>query len=215
MLGPDVAAAETTPSPREPGRVKTPDELEQAGRVIAERVRSILKRAEATLESRAELHPTVQTVASPQETDRPEVQVRHADNENVREGLPDFDAPAERMSAAETARTRRLIDDTETFEPGRKPEDIFAEAERQARLVNGQARRVGPLSGRLIMNAPWIIVLVLSVVGFAIGSVEAFSGPAPGADTPKAASMVLAVFGVMMLMSLYFLLWDRQSRDRA
>ena len=212
---PEPAAAETAPPAREPGRVKTPDELEQAGRVIAERVRSILKRAEATLESRVELHPTVQTVASPQETDRPEAQVRHADNENVREGLPDFDAPAERMSAAETARTRRLIDDTETFEPGRKPEDIFAEAERKARLVNGQARRVGPLSGRLIMNAPWIIVLALSVVGFAIGSVEAFTGPAPGADTPKAAGMVLAVFGVMMVMSLYFLFWDRQSRDRA
>jgi GH24 family phage-related lysozyme (muramidase) len=208
------AAEETAPPVREPGRVKTPDELEQAGRVIAERVRSILKRAEATLESRVELHPTVQTVAAPQETDRPEAQVRHADNENVREGLPDFDAPAERMSAAETARTRRLIDDTETFEPDRKPEDIFAEAERKARLVNGQARRVGPLSGRLIMNAPWIIVLVLSVVGFAIGAVEAFTAPAPDADTPKAASMVLSVFGVMLVMSLYFLFWNRQSRDR-
>ena len=212
---PPTAAAVETPAPaREPERVKTPDELERAGRVIAERVRSILKRAEATLDARVELHPTVQTVTEPSEPPRTETQARHADNENVREGMPDFDAPAERMSAADTERARRLIDDTETFEPGRKPEDIFAEAERKARLVNGQARRVGPLSGRLIMNAPWIIVLVLSVVGFAIGAVEAFTGPAHDADAPKAASMVLAVFGVMLVMSLYFLFWNRQTRDR-
>ena len=166
------------------------------------------------LDARVELHPTVQTVTAPSEPPRTETQARHADNENVREGMPDFDAPAERMSAADTERARRLIDDTETFEPGRKPEDIFAEAERKARLVNGQARRVGPLSGRLIMNAPWIIVLVLSVVGFAIGAVEAFTGPAHDADAPKAASMVLAVFGVMLVMSLYFLFWNRQTRDR-
>lgn len=213
-MPPPVAAVETPAPAQEPERITTPDELERAGRVIAERVRSILKRAEATLESRVELHPTVQTVTAPSEPPRAETQARHADNENVREGMPDFDAPAERMSAAETERARRLIDDTETFEPGRRPEDIFAEAERKARLVNGQARRVGPLSGRLIMHAPWIVVLVLSVVGFAIGAVEAFTGPAPDADTPKLASMVLAVFGVMMVMSVYFLFWNRQTRDR-
>jgi lysozyme len=207
-----VAAVEAPQAAPEPARSKTPDELERAGRVIAERVRSILKRAEATLDAEPAPEAAAQPVAASPE---PEAKVRHADNENVREGMPDFDAPAERMSAAEVARTRRLIDDTETFEPGRKPEDIFAEAERKARLVNGQARRVGPLSGRLIMHAPWIVVLVLSVVGFAIGAVEAFTGPAPEADSPKAASMVLAVFGVMMVMSLYFLFWNRQTHDRA
>lgn len=212
-----VTSVETPPAAPEPPRIKTPDELERAGREIAERVRSILKRAEATLEAPAEApaasqsqtQATVQPVVV-----MPEVAARHADNENVREGLPDFDAPAERMSAAEAARARRLIDDTETFEPGRKPEDIFAEAERKARLVNGQARRVGPLSGRLIMQAPWIVVLVLSLVGFAIGAVEALTGPAPTADAPKLASMVLAVFGVMLVMSLYFLFWNRPTRDR-
>lgn len=210
-----VASVETPSAAPETPRIKTPDELERAGREIAERVRSILKRAEATLEAPAERHPApeanTQSVAPAPVV---EPTARHADNENVREGLPDFDAPAERMSAGEAARTRRLIDDTETFEPGRKPEDIFADAERKARLVNGQARRVGPLSGRLIMQAPWIVVLVLSLVGFAIGAVEALTGPAPTADAPKLASMILAVFGVMLVMSLYFLFWNRPTRDR-
>ncbi len=205
-------AAEPAPPAEEPVRIKTPDELEQAGRVLAERVRSILKRAEATLDARAE---PAQRVADEAEPASP---ANHADNENVREtvreGLPDFDSPTETLSAAETERRRRLIDDTETFEPGRRPEDIFAEAERKARIVNGQARRVGLVSGRLIMHAPWIIVLVLSVVGFAVGAVEAFSGPGPEAGEPKLASMVLAVFGVMMVMSLYFLFWNRETRDR-
>ena len=143
-----------------------------------------------------------------------------ADNENVRneavrDGLPDFDQPSERESAAETERRRKLIDDTETFDPGRKPEDIFAEAERKAKVVNGQARRVGAVSGRLIMHAPWMIVLILSVLGFAIGAVEAFRGSGLETGAPKVAAMILAVFGVMMVMSVYFLFWNRESGDRA
>jgi len=65
------------------------------------------------------------------------------------------------------------------------------------------------------MHAPWIIVLVLSVVGFAIGAVEAFRGSGLEAGAPKLAAMVLAVFGVMMVMSVYFLFWGRESGDRA
>ncbi len=204
-------APEPVVTPAETPRPRTPDELEQAGRVIAERVRSILKRAEATLDAQASQPQTSQPVIEQTERAAP---ARHAANENVREGLPDFDAPAEPMSAADTARTRRLIDDTEMFEPGRKPEDIFAEAERTTRIVNGQSRRFGPLSGRMFMHAPWIIVLVLSVVGFAIGAVEAFNASGLGAGEPKLAGMVLAVFGVMLAMSLYFLFWNRQTRSR-
>lgn len=212
-----VKMQDAAPAPEQ--RVRTPEELDRAGRNIAERVKSILKRAEATLEVSPE--PAVAIVQDRVVVETPLPRATNkADNENVRnetvrEGLPDFDQPSERESAAETERRRKLIDDTETFDPGRKPEDIFAEAERRAKVVNGQARRVGPASGRLIMHAPWIIVLVLSVLGFAIGAVEAFRGSGLETGAPKVAAMILAVFGVMMIMSLYFLFWNRETGDRA
>lgn len=206
-----VQPVQQEPSPEAPPP-KTPEDIQRAGRDIAERVRAILQRAEATIVAQ----PEIQAATSP-ETYEPALQPRHADNENerVREGMPDFDAPGERPSAADAARQRRLIDDTETFDPGRRPEDIFAEAERKAQIVNGQARRVGPVSGRLLMQAPWIVILVLSLVGFAIGAVEAFRGDGLVGGGPQLAGVALAVFGVMLVMSVYFIFWNRDTRDQA
>jgi lysozyme len=193
-----------------PPEPKSPEEIQRAGRDIAERVRAILQRAEATIEAQPE--PQAAPDAS-----QAAAQPRRADNENERvlEGMPDFDAPGERASAEEAARRRRLIDDTETFDPGRRPEDIFAEAERKAQIVNGQARRVGPVSGRLIMHAPWFVILVLSLVGFAIGAVEVLRGGSADAAAPQLAGVALAVFGVMLVMSVYFIFWNRDTRDQA
>src|SRR5690606_4009964 len=124
--------AEPAPAVEAAPRVEPTEELERAGRDIAERVRSILKRAEATIIGDADPQPAAPP-PSPPEAPQPAPQSRHADNENVREGLPDFDAPAER--ALQEDRSRRLIDDTETFDPGRPAEDLFAEGERKARIV--------------------------------------------------------------------------------
>jgi len=214
---PEQARPQTQAEPPRPSTVeappqaKTPEDIERAGRDIAERVRAILQRAEATIvaqpEAQADARAPSQSVEQP----------RRADNENerVREGMPDFDAPVDRVSAAEAARRRRLIDDTETVDLGRRPEDLFAEAERKAQIVNGHARRVGPVSGRLIMHAPWIIILVLSLVGFAIGAVEILRGESLDAGAPQLAGVALAVFGVMLVMSVYFIFWDRDTRDQA
>jgi len=63
-------------------RVRTPEELDVAGRNIAERVKSILKRAEETLDA-----PGSEPVAASQKTQQraePEVTHRPAANENVR-----------------------------------------------------------------------------------------------------------------------------------
>lgn len=194
----------------QPPQPKTPEDIQRAGRDIAERVRVILQRAEETIVAQPESQPSARKAPEAAETPH------HADNENerVREGMPDFDAPVERASAADAARSRRLIDDTETFDPGRRPEDIFAEAERKAQVVNGQARRVGPLSGRLIMHAPWIVVLVLSLVGFAIGALEVMRSSADG-GAPQLAGVALAAFGVMLVMSVYFIFWNRDTHDHA
>jgi hypothetical protein len=64
------------------------------------------------------------------------------------------------------------------------------------------------------MQAPWIIVLVLSVLGLIIGAVDTFKASASlDASVPRAAATILAVFGVMMLMSVYFLFWNRSSDE--
>jgi GH24 family phage-related lysozyme (muramidase) len=212
-----VTPPETTRQPEpqpvqqvQPPQPKTPEDIQRAGRDIAERVRVILQRAEETIVAQPESQPSARK--APEAVEAP----HHADNENerVREGMPDFDAPVERATPSEAARSRRLIDDTETFDPGRRPEDIFAEAERKAQVVNGQARRVGPLSGRLIMHAPWIVVLVLSLVGFAIGAVEVMRSSADG-GAPQLAGVALAAFGVMLVMSVSFIFWNRDTHDHA
>jgi type III secretory pathway component EscS len=64
------------------------------------------------------------------------------------------------------------------------------------------------------MQGPWIILLVLSVLGLIIGSVDAFQHSTSLNDSlPRAGATILAVFGVMMLMSIYFLFWNRPSDE--
>ncbi|MFT3724592.1 MAG: glycoside hydrolase family protein [Hyphomonadaceae bacterium] len=172
------------PSPR------TAEELDGARRTVAERVARILERAEQEISQ--------QEAAAPQ----------------VREGLPDFEKPAER-SGTVASRKRPVIDDTEVFDPGLDPAEMFAEGERKAKVVNGHAKRLGPISGRWLALAPWIVVLVLSVLGLLIGAVDTFKDTSElGGEAPRAAATLLAVFGVMMLMSVYFIFWNRPS-DKA
>ena len=91
---------------------------------------------------------------------------------------------------------------------------LFAEGERKAKIVNGHAKRIGPISGRLTALAPWIIVLALSILGLIIGAVDTFkASDSLDASVPRAAATLLAVFGVMMLMSVYFIFWNRTSDE--
>ncbi len=184
-VAPPEAAAVRTPiaTPR------TAEELEDARRVVADRVARILERAE-------------------QEISEQEAAAPHG---AVREGLPDFDKPAERAGPAAVSK-RPVIDDTEVFNPGRDPAEMFAEGERKAKIVNGHAKRLGPISGRWVSLAPWIVVLVLSLLGLLIGAVDTFKDTSElGGEAPRAAATLLAVFGVMMLMSVYFIFWNRPS----
>jgi len=129
----------------------------------------------------------------------------------IPEDLPAFDAPTQRTPASRAASNgRKLIDDTEMFDPGRDPADMFAEGERKAKIVNGRARTMGPVSGRLAIMIPWIAILILSVLLFGIGLTEAFKDAVDGPQ--GAASMVLALSGMMMVMSAYFL-FTRASED--
>lgn len=183
-------AEEPEPAPQEP---VTAEDLARASRTVAERVSNILTGVQKKIDSH-------EASAAPQQR-------------VVREGLPDFNAPAEKAPANDTARNRALIDDLEIVEPGRDPSHLFAEAERKAKVVNGHSRRVGPISGRVMVLAPWIFVLVLSLVGFGIGAVEAMKSEGLQAGSQRLAGTVLAVFGIMMVMSVYYIFWKRHSDE--
>ena len=170
--------------------------------MVAERVARILERAEKEIDTQEE---AAKPAAVPAQQ-KPAIK-----QPEVREGLPDFDRPAERTV---THRPRPVIDDTEIIEPGHDPAVLFAEAERKAKIVNGHAKRIGPISGRLTALAPWIIVLALSILGLIIGAVDTFkASDSLDASVPRAAATLLAVFGVMMLMSVYFIFWNRTSDE--
>ena len=195
------AAVEPEPASHDP---VTAEDLARASRTVAERVSNILTGLQKKIDSH-EASSSPQTDAKPAATQTPQQRV-------VREGLPDFNAPAEK-AAADAARNRALIDDLEIVEPGHDPSHLFAEAERKAKVVNGHAKRVGPISGRVMTLAPWIFVLVLSLVGFGIGAVEAMKTEGLQAGTQRLAGTVLAVFGIMMVMSVYYIFWKRHSDE--
>lgn len=199
----DAEQAEPMPGPEaEPQSEVTAERIDRASRTMAERVARILSAAEQKIEKHE---------ATPAEEPKPVV--AKTVQTDVREGLPDFDMPSERIAPAAANRLRNLIDDMEVVEPGKDPASLFAEAERKAKLVNGHARRVGVISGRLLAQMPWIVVLVLSLLGFVIGAVDTFKDGGAETGGPRFAATILAVFGVMTLMSLYYLFWKRTSDE--
>lgn len=185
----------------------TAEDLARASRTMAERVSNILNGLQKKIDSH-EATTAQQPEAAANARTAPQRPVV-----DVREGLPDFDQPAEKARAEAAARDRALIDDLEIVEPGRDPAHLFAEAERKAKVVNGHSRRVGPISGRVLVMAPWIVVLVLSALGFGIGAVEAAKDGGIESGAPRLAGTILAVFGVMMVMSLYYIFVKRPSDE--
>jgi lysozyme len=186
IQAPDEAETETYP--HTPPR--TPGEIEQAQRVVAERLARILDRAERSAEERQPPRPAAQPARAA--AAKPERIVR--------------EMPAENRSS------RAFIDDTETFNPGRDPAALFAEAERNAKIVSRRALNMGIFNGRTAVLLPWIFILVLSLVGFGIGLVDTFGDTDVGSIGIQGASTVLAVFGMMILMSVYFIV-TRASSD--
>lgn len=161
---------------------RTASEIEQAQRVVAERLARILERAEHSADQQSAQAVRAFAASAPRS---------------------DYVAP---HPAPETrGNGRALIDDTETFNPGRDPAEIFAEAERNAKIVQGRAQRVGLFNGRIITLLPWIFIFVLSVLGLSIGLVETF-GATSSEGALRSAPTILAVFGMLVLMSLYYLI---------
>jgi lysozyme len=226
-VGAVAPAPEPQPeAPHTPPR--TADEIEIARRAVAERVARILERTERAIAEQQEEPVAPQPVApprapqpqvrgnqiqgkpQPRPAPSPDVQVRAAAQpkpekivQDIPQDLPDFDKPAEPRISPSNG--RRFIDDTETFDPGRDPAEIFAEAEKKARVVNGRSKNLGLINGRWVMLWPWIFILILAGIAFTIGIVETTGNMDGGMDAPKWAPTVLAVFGMLMLMAVYFM----------
>jgi hypothetical protein len=173
---------------------------EEASKVVAARIARILKRAEQSAETRlaAESDATVHTRPIPAAPD-------------VAETLADVDA-----SRAVAARPRIFIDDTEVFDPGRDPAELFADGEAQQKAAGAFSSPVNAFDPRVIRVAPWIAILILSVLGLAIGLVDSFR--AAGVDAASrafgAAPTVLAVSGLMLIMSVYFIITRTADPER-
>ncbi len=188
----EIAAASGQPIP--PARPE--DEPRPAGNAVEEAQLVVAKRIGRILERSA--HPSSGAPASTTSASGP------------------VGSGAGQTSLAPDSNQRRLIDDTEMFDPGRDPADIFAEAERNDRIVQDRSRRLGIVNTQLVALAPWIAILVLSVVGLAIGLVDTFKVDAGRvAGVARGAPTVLAVFGMLVVMSVYFLATRGSSNDPA
>jgi lysozyme len=210
-------APEPEPEPKRQAPQRTASDIEAARRAVAERVAKILERTERAIEEQRPEPPRVEKPAEPvKPATKPVTKAAEAPKPtkifgDIPEDLPDFDKPAEprikpAQSSAASSNGRKLIDDTETFDPGRDPAQMFAEAEHKAKVVNGRSKNLGLINGRWAMLWPWAFILVLSLVGFSIGLVDTF-GNATAVNAPvRSAATVLAVFGMMMVMSLYYII---------
>lgn len=183
------AALETSPS-------ATPEE---ASRTVAARIARILERADKAA-----------IPAAVPEEGRPAADARAQGEapKSVIEDLPDFSTEA----SGESARNgRKLIDDTERFDPGRAPEELFTNGLQVEKVVNGRARKLGLMDNRTLKLAPFVAFLILSVIGLAIGLVEVFRD-----DTRSisGASTVVAVFGLLTVMGIYFVAANATDADR-
>ena len=98
------------------------------------------------------------------------------------------------------------------YDPGRDPVQMFVEAEHKAKVVNGRSKNLGLVNGRWASLWPFAFILVLAVVGFSIGLVDTFGTFRSGGGL-RGANIVLAVFSMLMLTSLYFIITRAKEND--
>lgn len=160
----------------------TPDE---AARVVAARLAKILARTEVhveNLEAAEAAQPKAEPVPPP----------------------PSIKAQASVEPGVSPPRPRIFIDDTEIYETGRDPAELFAEIEAKDAETQREFRPL-QLKVNFQLLGPWLAVMALSIVGFAIGLIETVqNADAPGGALAGALT-VCAVFGLMLVMSLYFI----------
>ncbi len=189
-----VAEAEATPASTTP---------EEASRTVAARIARILERADTAA-------ATAPAAVKPAADEAP----REIAAQTIIDELPDFATDAARTRVggeAHETNGRKLIDDTERFDPGRDPQELFTDGLHAEREVNGRVRKLGVMDNRALRIAPFVAFLILSIIGLAIGLVEVFKD-----DTRSisGASTVVAVFGLLTVMGIYFVAANSSDSER-
>ncbi len=173
-----------------------------ARRTVAERVARILERAEQEI--------TNQEAAAAPATPAPQP-VRAAEAGRPRRPAR-FRQAGRSHASAHVQRNHRRHRDRRTRAATRP--SCSPKRERKAKIVNGHAKSLGPISGRLgrrcaVDRRPRPVGARPRSIG-AGGYVQGRPASIPARRAPP--PTVLAVFGVMMLMSVYFIFWNRVVR---
>lgn len=125
------------------------------------------------------------------------------------------DLPNFREAAVHTPNGRRRIavDDTEIVEPNGSVDDIFSAALEQERLLERRNGQTLLGEKRVWALAPWFAIAVLCAVGLGVAIVESISAPNANDLLGGAAPTMIAVFGLLLAMSGYYIITKLSEDD--
>ncbi len=172
-------------------------------RIAAQRLSKILSRVEGAAEPSASRK--LQTGAEQSRNDRALDSAY-----KVPEDLPSFRGPAH----AEPKAARHVaIDDTEIVQPHGSVDDLFARGVEEERLVNQRQAQKAWGESRVWALAPWFAIATLCALGLGVAIVE--SGSAGNANNllGGAAPTMIAVFGLVLAMSGYYIVTRLSDED--
>lgn len=177
---------ESQPEPEKPAAASP-------SQVAAQRLSKILSRVEGTAAKPS-------APAAPQQSEQ-----------EVPLDLPDLSNPGSEHGP----RGRKvLIDDTEIIAPNGTPDAVFQAAmERHRQSEAQQNARKGAGKRRVWLLAPWFLIAVLCALGLGVAVVETSTGERPDDLLGGAAPTMIAVFGLLLAMSGYYILRQLSDED--
>ena len=128
----------------------------------------------------------------------------------VPQDLPDF-ADSATPGAGQTRTV--AIDDTEIVQPQGSVDDVFAAAIEQERLVNQRRTKIVLGESRVWNLAPWFAISILCALGLGIAVVESASQDNANNLLGGAAPTMIAVFGLLLAMSGYYIVTRLSEED--
>ncbi len=128
----------------------------------------------------------------------------------VPQDLPDFNGgPTQSNFSGKPV----AIDDTEIVAPAGSVDDVFAAALEQERLVNQRQNGVSPGARRIWALAPWFAIAILCALGLGVAVVESAAQRPDDNLLGGAAPTMIAVFGLLLAMSGYYIVSRLSDED--
>lgn len=125
----------------------------------------------------------------------------------IPEELPNF------AQAGAASDEKVLIDDTEIVTPVGSPDDLFSAAVEEERKVRQRQNNAIIGNPRVWSLAPWFAIAILCALGLGIAVVETMSADHPEDLIGSAAPVMIAVFGLILTMSGYYILRRLADED--